>query len=217
RAPRRIPTPRPMQETDADFVALSIRVATGDDEPGEREQYNELRPRALPRARTTMSRELWNRLRHPDDQADVGALAELVAPAVQALHPVPLGHLLVQPDARVPDTELPARFARMRAYTADPLGLTPAPVYAHPDFGSDVHVGAAHELVLLAGDDALSAPDRPELGFRLARATSYLWPGRAAGASRPARVMRALFLALFHETAGASHASAGAPTVREAL
>jgi hypothetical protein len=88
-------------------------------------------------------------------------------------------------------------------------------VYAHPDFGNDVHVGAADELVLLAGDDALSAPDRPDLGFRLARATSYLWPGRAAGASRPARVMRALFLALFHETV--SGGSAGGDPARAAL
>ena len=217
RAPRRIPTPRPMQESDAEFVALSVRVATGDDAPGEREQYEELRPRALPRARATMSRELWNLLRHPDDQADVGALAELIAPAVHALHPVRLLDLAVDPDARVGEAELPAPFARLRAYTAELLGLTPAPVYAHPDFGADVHVGAADELVLLAGDDALVAPDRPELGFRLARATSYLWPGRAAGASRPARVMRALFLALFRETVGQQVAAAAGDPVSAAL
>lgn len=202
RAPRRIPTARPSQESDADFVALSIRVATGEERPGDLEQYEELRPRLLPRARTTMSRELWNLLRHPDDQADVGALAELVAPAVHALHPVTLADLAVDPGAAVADADLPPAFARLRQYTAELLGLTPAPVYAQPDFGADVHVGATAELVLLAGDEALTAPDRPELGFRLARATSYLWPGRAVGASRPARVMRALFLALFRETVG---------------
>lgn len=216
RPPRRIPTPRPVQESDADFVALSIRIATGDEQADDRERYDELRPRALPRARTTMSRELWNLLRHPDDQADVGALAELVAPAVHALHPVSLAELAVDPAARVADAELPAAFGRLRAYTAELLGLEPAPVYAHPDFGADVHVGAADALVLLAGDEALAAPDRPELGFRLARATSYLWPGRAAGASRPARVMRALFLALFHEAVG-STASADDEPVRAAL
>lgn len=210
RTQRRIPTPRPTQETDAEFVALSIRVAAGEDGPGEREQYEELRPRALPRARTTMSRELWNLLRHPDDQADVGALAELVAPAVHALHPVTLADLAVDAGARVADAELPPAFGRLRAYTAELLGLVPAPVYAQPDFGADVHVGAGHELVLLAGDEALTAPDRPELGFRLARATSYLWPGRAVGASRPARVMRALFLALFKETVGDPGASGDA-------
>ncbi len=207
RPSRRIPTPRPTQETDAEFVALSVRIATGDDQPGDREQYDALRPRALPRARTTMSRELWNLLRHPDDQADVGALAELVAPAIHALHPVTLTDLAVDLDARVADSELPAPFARLRAYTAELLGLAPVPVYAVADFGSDVHVGAATELVLLAGDEALTAPDRPDLGFRLARATSYLWPGRAAGASRPARVVRSLFLALFKETVGEDPAS----------
>ena len=202
RPQRRIPTPRPAAESDAEFIALSIRVATGEEKPGEREEYEELRPRALPRARTTMSRELWNLLHHPDDQADVGALAELVAPAVHVLHPVTLADLAVDTGARIADPEMPAAFARMRAYTAELLGLSPAPVYAQPDFGADVHVGATEELVLLAGDEALTAPDRPELGFRLARATSYLWPGRAVGASRPARVMRALFLALFKETVG---------------
>jgi hypothetical protein len=121
---------------------------------------------------------------------------------VHALHPVTLADLAVDAAARVADTELPVAFGRLRNYTAELLGLTPAPVYAQPDFGPDVHVGATEELVLLAGDEALTAPDRPELGFRLARATSYLWPGRAVGASRPARVMRALFLALFKETVG---------------
>jgi hypothetical protein len=121
---------------------------------------------------------------------------------VHALHPVTLADLAVDAGARVEDAELPPAFGRLRAYTAELLGLVPAPVYAQPDFGADVHVGAGDELVLLAGDEALTAPDRPELGFRLARATSYLWPGRAVGASRPARVMRALFLALFKETVG---------------
>jgi len=204
RPPRRIPTARPT-ESDAEFVAASIRVATGEASDADRALYDELRPRALPRARAMVSRELWNLLRHPDDEADLGAVAELLAPSVQALHPVTLADLAVDPAARVPDAELPAPFARLRAYTAELLGLPPAPVHAHPDFGADVHVGATAELVLLAGDEALTAPDRPELGFRLARATTYLWPGRAAGASRPARVMRALFLALFKETTGTPH------------
>jgi hypothetical protein len=150
-----------------------------------------------------MSRELWNLLRHPDDQADIGALAELIAPAAHELHPVTLDDLAVDASARIADSDLPPAFARLRTYTAELLGLAPAPVYAQPDFGNDVHVGATRELILLAGDEALTAPDRAELGFRLARATSYLWPGRAVGASRPARVMRALFLALFREATGA--------------
>lgn len=212
---RRIPTPPPTRGTDSEFVLASLRVATGDDSEADRALYDERRPRALPRARTTMSRELWALLRHPDDEADIGALAELLAPAVHALHPVSLEDLAADPAARLANDGLPVAFRSLRDYAAELLGLDAAPVYAHPDFGGDVHVGATDELVLLAGDDALTAPDRPELGFRIARATTYLWPGRAAGASRPARVLRALIMSLFREVS--TPEDAGEEAVRAAL
>ena len=175
-------------------------MASGEPSDGERLTYDELRPRAVPRARTTLSRELWALLHHPDDEADIGALAELLAPAVHALHPITLADLAVDPAARLTDAELPPGFAALRTYMAELLGLPVPPVYAHPDFGADVHVGATQELVLLAGDDALTAPDRATLGFRLGRASTFLWPGRAIGASRPARTLRSLVMALFRET-----------------
>jgi hypothetical protein len=53
-----------------------------------------------------------------------------------------------------------------------------------------------------AGDDALTAPERPELVFRIARALTFLGPGRAVGASRPGRVLRAAVLAIVREAAG---------------
>jgi len=209
------PPPAPVRGLDTDFVTASLRVATGDDSEADRALYQERRPRTLPRARTTMSRELWELLRHPDDEADIGALAELLAPAVHALHPVSLADLAADPAARLADDALPVAFRSLRNYAAELLGLPAAPVYAHPDFGSDVHVGATDQLVLLAGDDALTAPDRAELGFRIARATTYLWPGRAAGASRPARVLRALIMSLFRETSSAEDGDD--PAVRAAL
>lgn len=213
--PRRIPTPQPLPGSDHDFIAASLRVATGDDSEADRALYEERRPRALPRARTTMSRELWALLRHPHDEADIGALAELLAPAVHVLHPVTLGDLAADPEARLADDALPAPFRGLRDYCAELLGVAAAPVYAHPDFGGDVHVGATAQLVLLAGDDALTAPDRPELGFRIARATTYLWPGRAVGASRPARVLRALIMSLFREATTVD--DSGDDAVRAAL
>jgi tetratricopeptide (TPR) repeat protein len=196
---KRIPTPLPAATSDADFIAASLAVAAGTATELETRTYEELRPRTVPRARTTMSRELWALLRHPDDESDLGALAELLAPALDVLHPITLADLAVDPAARCPDGELPPAFAGLRGYLADLLDLPRAPVYAHPDFGADVHVGALAPPVLLAGDDALTAPDRAALGFRLARATTYLWPGRAAGASRPARALRALLMALHRE------------------
>jgi hypothetical protein len=56
--------------------------------------------------------------------------------------------------------------------------------------------------VLVAGDEALTAPERPDLVFRLARAMTFLSPGRAVGASRPGRVLKALVLAIVREAGG---------------
>lgn len=204
RPPRRIPSTRPVGPSDRDFVAAAVRLATGDDQAGDRELYDDLRPHTLPRATATMTPELWNLLRHPLDEADVGALAELLAPAAHALHPITLDDLGVDPAARLPDEALPTVFGQLQAYVAGLLGLPRVPVHAQPDFGDEVHVGACAELTLLAGDDALTAPDRPALGYRVARATTYLWPGRAVGGSRPARVLRALMLALARDGAGAA-------------
>ena len=204
RPPRRIPSARPVGPADADFIAASLRTAAGEERPGDRELYDELRPRTLPRATVPMTTTLWNQLRHPLDEPDIGALLELIAPAVHVLHPITLADLAVDPAARMTEDALPHAFAAQQAYIANLLGLPKVPVHAHPDFGDDVHVGACAQLTLLAGDDALTAPDRPELGYRIARATTYLWPGRAVGGSRPARVLRALLLALARETAGPS-------------
>ncbi|MDQ3369372.1 MAG: hypothetical protein M3680_28435, partial [Myxococcota bacterium] len=50
----------------------------------------------------------------------------------------------------------------------------------------------------------LTAPERPELVFRLVRAMTFLWPGRAVGASRPGRVLRAVVMAVFREASGST-------------
>jgi hypothetical protein len=55
---------------------------------------------------------------------------------------------------------------------------------------------------MVAGDDALTSPERPDLAFRVVRALTLLWPGRAVGASRPGRVLRAVLLAVLREATG---------------
>jgi hypothetical protein len=75
-------------------------------------------------------------------------------------------------------------------------------VYSRVELGTQIHVVAADPPVLIAGDEALTAPERPELVYRLARAMTFLWPGRAVGASRPGRVLRAIVLAVFREASG---------------
>ncbi|MEO7732729.1 MAG: hypothetical protein ABIY55_17295, partial [Kofleriaceae bacterium] len=49
-----------------------------------------------------------------------------------------------------------------------------------------------------------TSPERPELAYRLVRAMTFLWPGRAIGASRPGRVLRAIVLAVFREASGSA-------------
>lgn len=188
---------------DAAFLVASAMCALGTADAESEALYERNRPRVVKRA-SALDAEQWALLRDGEDALDLGALIELLAPAVQKIAPVELGELDVDPGNRVDDKDLPAAFARLRAYFAEAFGVPAAPVYAKADLGSSIHVGAIDVPVLIAGDDALTAPERPELAFRLARAMTFLWPGRALGASRPARVIKAVVIAMFNEASGAS-------------
>jgi len=106
------------------------------------------------------------------------------------------------PSQLIGEGELPVAFARLRNQLGTTLGIPVSPVYARPELGGQIHVVAADPPVLVAGDEALTAPERPELAFKLARAMTFLWPGRAVGASRPGRVLRAVVLAIVRDAAG---------------
>jgi hypothetical protein len=98
--------------------------------------------------------------------------------------------------------DLPPAFAKLRTRLATLLGVADSPVFSRVELGFQIHVIAAEPPALVAGDEALTAPERPELVFRLARALTFLWPGRAVGASRPGRVLRAVVLAIVRQAAG---------------
>jgi tetratricopeptide (TPR) repeat protein len=190
---------------DAAYLAASALVALGHEHGEAEATYARWKPRFVVRAQRVNPQELWAAVRHPDDSPEVGSLMELIAPAVHALMPMTLDDLEVDDSMKVPDAELPESFRRLRTYLSNLLGIGEPTVYVRTDFGRMLHVGALAEPVLLAGDDALANPERAELAFRLARAMTFLWPGRAAGGSRPARVMKALTLGLLAEAApGAS-------------
>lgn len=186
---------------DAAYLAASALVALGHDAGEASALYQRLRPRFVVRAQRPLSGELWGLVRHADDAAEIGALMELTAPVVHSLMPMTLEDLEVDDSMRIDDAELPDSFRRLRSYISGLLGIHEPEVFVRTDFGRMLHVGALAEPVLLAGDDALANPERAELGFRLARAMTFLWPGRAAGGSRPARVMKALVIALIAEAA----------------
>ncbi len=188
---------------DAAFLAASTMVALGtaDDAMGALYEQHRLRSVALPSGR--LGPDEWAQLRHKDDGLELGALLELVAPAVHALAPMTLADSDLDAGQRVLDNELPGVFARMRKQLGELLGVGDAtPVYARTELGFQIHVVACDPPVLAAGDEALTAPERPDLVFRLARAMTFLWPGRAVGASRPGRVLKAVVLAIVREATG---------------
>ena len=192
---------------DAAFLAAATMVALGsaDEQMAALYEQHRVRDTKLPSA--ALGRDQWALLRHRDDTVELGALFELVAPAIHALAPMTLADGDLDPSQLIGEADLPVAFATLRARLGALLGVADAPVYARVELGSQIHVVACDPPVLVAGDDALTAPERPELVFRLARALTFLWPGRAVGASRPGRVLRAVVLAVVREAAGPRSAS----------
>ncbi|HTR51706.1 MAG TPA: DUF4388 domain-containing protein [Kofleriaceae bacterium] len=187
---------------DAAFLAASTMVALGTADSAMEALYEQLRPRTPVLPSAPLSREHWGLLRHRDDTVELGALVELVAPAIHAVAPMTLADGELDVSQRLRDDELPQAFAWLRAQLGALLGVADAPVYARPELGAQLHVVACDPPVLVAGDEALTAPERPDLVFRLARALTFLWPGRAVGSSRPGRVLKAVVLAIVREAAG---------------
>ena len=187
---------------DAAFLAASTMVAIGTADPQMTAMYEAHRVRGLAMPTKSLGRDQWALLRHKQDTVELGALMELVAPAVHAVAPMTLEDSDLDPTQRLDDDELPVSFLRLRQRYATLLGVGVPAVYARVELGAQIHVVAADPPVLIAGDDALTAPERPELVFSLVRAMTFLWPGRAVGGSRPGRVLRAVVMAVFREASG---------------
>jgi tetratricopeptide (TPR) repeat protein len=189
---------------DAAFLAASTMVALGTADPHMAAVYERQRVRSAVVPSRELGRDHWAMLRHKDDGVELGAMMELVAPAVHALAPMTLADGDVDAGTQVDEADMPAPFERLRQLCADLLGVPAAPVYSRVELGTQIHVMASDPPVLIAGDEALTSPDRPELVYRLIRAMTFLWPGRAIGASRPGRVLRAIVLAVFREASGSA-------------
>ncbi len=187
---------------DAAFLAASAMVAMGTADTQMAALHEAHRVRGIAAPTSPLGRDQWALLRHKDDNVEIGALMELVASAVHRVAPMTLADSDLDASQRIDDADLPASFFRLRQRFAGLLGVQPAPVYPRVELGSQIHVIACDPPVLVAGDEALTAPERPELVFRLVRAMTFLWPGRAVGASRPGRVLRAVVMAVFREASG---------------
>jgi tetratricopeptide (TPR) repeat protein len=188
---------------DAAFLAASTMVALGSADDAMASLYEHNRIRALELPTAAFDHDQWALLRHKDDGLELGALLELVAPAVHKLAPMTLGDSDLDAGQRVGEPELPAGFARVRNQLGALLGVGgDSAIYARTELGFAIHVVACDPPVLAAGDEALTAPERPDLVFRLARAMTFLSPGRAIGASRPGRILKAVVLSIVRQAAG---------------
>jgi hypothetical protein len=188
---------------DAAFLAAATMVALGTADAQMEALYEARRIRQVAVPNTPLGRDQWAILRHKDDTVEIGALMELVAPAVHRLSPMTLAESDLDHGQRLDELDMPAAFLRLRERCAGLLGVEPAPVYARVELGTQIHVVACDPPVLVAGDDALRAPDRPDAVYRLVRAMTFLWPGRAVGASRSGRTLKAIVMAVFREASGA--------------
>lgn len=189
---------------DAAFLAASTMVALGTADAQMAALYEKHRVRGVVLPSSPLGKEQWALLRHKDDGVELGALMELVAPAIHRLAPMTLAEGDLEPGMMLEDADVPGPFLRLRAKCSELLGVDLPPIYARVELGTHIHVIAAETPVLAAGDEALTAPERPELMFRLVRAMTFPWPGRAVGASRPGRVLRAVVMAIFREASGSS-------------
>ncbi len=200
---------------DAAFLAASTMVALGTADEGLADLYENNRVRGLNLPTKPLGRDQWALLRHREDAVELGGLMELVAPAVHALAPMTLADSELDASMQLSDADTPATFARLCVKISGLLGVEIAAVYPKVELGTQIHVIATQPPVLVAGDEALTAPERPELVFRLVRAMTFLWPGRAVGASRPGRVLRAVMMAILREASG-SNAGADEPLAKSA-
>jgi tetratricopeptide (TPR) repeat protein len=204
---------------DAAFLAASTMVGLGTADAQMAALYEAHRMRGVVVPPKPLGRDQWALLRHRDDSLDLGGLIELVAPAVHRVAPMTLADSELDASQQIHDLDLPASFLKLRQRCAELLGVPAAPVFPSVDLGAQIHIIASDPPVIIAGDEALTAPERPELVFRLVRAMTFLWPGRAVGASRPGRVLRAVVLAVFREASGSTVGSDDplAPAAAEAV
>jgi hypothetical protein len=180
---------------DAALVAASALACRGALDETSAAYLKQHRPRFLVRAHGTITNALVESMRHADDDPSLGAvLAEVFAVATPD---IALNVLGVGPNDAVQANALPETLARALTYVSQVLDVNAPMVFVRADFGTEIHVGAARPPILLAGSQALHNRDVLALAFRLGRAMSYLWAGRAlAGALPPAELKDYLGAAL---------------------
>ncbi len=191
---------------DANFVQAACEVAllgtTGAIDPQIAARYARHRRLAVRFPATPLEAHHWARLRHPSDTVELGALVELLAPVIERTSPLTYADVELDVAMRLDSHVIPVVFARIVHECARLLDVAVPAIFSRPELGNQIHVVAVSPPVLVAGDEALTALERPDLVFQVVRALSLTTPGRAVGGSRPGRVLRAAAMAAFGEATG---------------
>ena len=202
---------------DANFVQAACEVAllgaTGAIDPQVAARYARHRRLAVRFPATPLEAHQWARVRHPGDTVELGALLELLAPVIEKTSPLSYADVELDAAMRLDSKVLPAVFARILHECARLLDVVVPAVFSRPELGNQIHVVAVSPPVLVAGDEALTALERPDLVFQVVRALSLITPGRAVGGSRPGRVLRAAAMAAFGEATGTAAPAADTAVV----
>ena len=196
-------------QPDTAFLAASVLVANANANDHGKTLYHRHRPKFVLRAQVPLDEQCWNKLRCPDDSAELGQLFSLLAPLISQIAPMTPKDLGLEEHMMIADADLPVPVVRTRAYVAHMLGVKSPGVMVVPDFGAQVHVGAFDEPVLLVGEDVLTDPERLEVCFRLGQAMSYLIPGRMLGGSRPEEFLTQVLEAAAQFVSGSTQHLAG--------
>jgi CheY-like chemotaxis protein/tetratricopeptide (TPR) repeat protein len=186
-------------QPDAAAVVAGALTARGQADEQAEKVWRRHRPRFLLRAQRAVDhdvwRDVWRLVRHGDDDPELGEVFALLEPTALATYALGLGDLEIGEAALVPEADVPEPLIKVRDYLAGVLDVPRAQVAQRADFGDQAHVGGTSPPLLLVGPKLFASQDKVAMAFHLARAMTYLRPGRTIGGSRPSRVLKALFTA----------------------
>ncbi|MCP4446507.1 MAG: hypothetical protein GY811_14350, partial [Myxococcales bacterium] len=182
---------------DASFLAASALVASNQATAEHQGAFGRFRPRFLLRAQKRIGSKQWEELLHEGDFALVGALYAHLSDTIAEQYPAVETQEEVAQADEVPDASLSPQFRATRTCVANILGVSEPAIYSRADYGHSIHVAPLGTPVLLAGYDAVTCTDKIELAYRLARAMSYLRPGRAIVSRCPSRVLKNAMMACY--------------------
>jgi CheY-like chemotaxis protein len=180
---------------DAALVAARAAQARSVASAEEKQYVADHRPAGFKQISRPLDEVLFEKLRHPDDDPDLGSLLDLLSPLLQRLHPLRLGDFDVTEDDLEAEEAHAEAFARALTYVSRSLGVDRPRVVSRPRPDTEVQALGTDPPLLLVGQGLLATADPAVLCFRLGRAVSLLLPGHRVVACRARHILRSYILA----------------------